>query len=382
MCGAACGLSCAEDVETMLKIAVDAMGGDFAPACEVEGAIEAARDFGLRVILVGKSELIEAEFGKHREGRGTRRARSLLDSNLEIVDARDVIGMNDPVAMSVRRKRDSSIRVAAQLVRDGEAQALVSSGNTGAVMMTAKLVIGMLPEVDRPALAAVLPTLTGRGTVMLDVGANAECKPSHLYEFAVMGAEYSTAIVGVRSPRIGLLSIGEEEIKGNDLTKEAFKLLKNSPLNFIGNVEGRDMFTGQVDVIVCDGFTGNVALKVSEGISETMMKLLKHELKASLQTKAGALLTRPAFRRLKQRLDYAEYGGAPLLGIKGVTVICHGRSTPTAIRNAIRVARDYCRGDVNRKIEAELDQASLGRYKGIEKLWRSRSRAKERAAEG
>ena len=357
------------------------MGGDFAPACEVEGAIEAARDFGVRVVLVGRAEMIEEELAKHREGRGVRRGRPRRDPNIEVVDAREVVGMNDPVAMSVRRKRDSSIRVAAQLVRDGEAQALVSSGNTGAVMMTAKLVIGMLPEVDRPALAAVLPTLNGSPTVILDVGANAECKPSHLYEFAVMGSEYAAAIAGVRDPKVGLLSIGEEEIKGNDLTKEAFKLLKSSSLNFVGNVEGRDMFTGQVDVIVCDGFTGNVALKVSEGISETMMKMLKQELKSSLQTKAGALLTRPAFRRLKRRLDYAEYGGALLLGINGVAVICHGKSTPTAIRNAIRVARDYCRGEVNRKIESELGHDSPIKH-GIERIWRTRSRAKERGAEG
>jgi glycerol-3-phosphate acyltransferase PlsX len=265
--------------------------------------------------------------------------------------------MDDPVATAVRRKRNSSIRVAAQLVREGKAQALVSAGNTGAVMMTSKLVIGTLPRVDRPALAAVLPTLTGRGSVILDVGANAECKPTHLYDFAVMGSFYSSVIVGTKNPRVGLLSIGEEEIKGNDLTKEAFKLLKNSHINFIGNVEGRDMFTGLVDVIVCDGFTGNIALKTSEGVVEVLMRLLKQELKASLQAKAGALLTRPAFQKFKQRIDYAEYGGAPLLGIKGVAVICHGRSSSKAIRNAIGVARDYCRGEVNAKIESELGQA-------------------------
>jgi glycerol-3-phosphate acyltransferase PlsX len=262
--------------------------------------------------------------------------------------------MDDPVAQAVRRKKNSSIRVAAKLVRDGQAQALVSAGNTGAVMMTSKLVIGALPEVDRPALATVLPTLTGRGTVILDVGANAECKPQHLFEFAVMGTLYSSAIVGARNPRVGLLSIGEEEVKGNDLTKEAFKMLKSSPLNFIGNVEGRNMYTGEADVIVCDGFTGNVALKVSEGVFEFIMRLLKDELRASLKTKAGAMLTRSAFRNFKQKLDYAEYGGAPLLGIKGVTVICHGSSNAKAIRNAIAVARDYCVGEVNSKIEAHL----------------------------
>src|SRR4030095_5532457 len=267
---------------------------------------------------VGRSEQIQAELDKHRRSRALGGApRSWRSSSIEIADAQEVITMDDPVAVAVRRKKNSSIRVAAKLVRDGHAQALVSAGNTGAVMMTSKLVIGALPKVDRPALAAVLPTLTGHGTVILDVGANAECKPAHLYDFAVMGALYSSVIVGARNPRVGLLSIGEEEIKGNDLTKEGFKLLNKPPPNFIGHVDGRYMYTGEIDVVVCDGFTGNVALKVSEGVTETLLRLLKHELKASLQTKAGALLTRPAFQRFKQRVDYAEYGGAPLLGIKG-----------------------------------------------------------------
>jgi glycerol-3-phosphate acyltransferase PlsX len=335
---------------SMLKIAVDAMGSDHAPKSEVEGAIEAARDLQVGVMLVGRSEDIEAELAKHR------RVRSAA---IEIVDAREVVTMDDPVATAVRRKRNSSIRVAAQLVREGKAAALVSAGNTGAVMMTSKLVIGALPQVDRPALAATLPTLTGRRSVILDVGANAECKASHLYDFAVMGSFYSSVIVGARNPRVGLLSIGEEEIKGNDLTKEAFKLLKSSPLNFVGNVEGRDMFTGEVDVIVCDGFTGNVALKTGEGVVEVLMRLLKQELMASLPAKAGAMLTRRAFRKFKQRIDYAEYGGAPLLGIKGVTVICHGRSSVKAIRNAIGVARDYCLGGVNDKIAAELGAGAV-----------------------
>jgi phosphate acyltransferase len=338
----------------MLKIAVDAMGGDFAPASEVEGALDATRDLDIGVILVGQTEKIQSELDRHRRNRALG-GYSWNSSKIEIVDAQEVITMDDPVAHSVRRKRNSSIRVAAKLVRDGQAQALVSAGNTGAVMMTAKLVIGTLPKVDRPALATVLPTLKERGTVILDVGANAECKPKHLYEFAVMGSLYSSSIVGVHKPRVGILSIGEEEAKGNDLTKEAFKLLKNSPLNFIGNVEGRDMYTGLADVIVCDGFTGNVALKVSEGVFEFMMSLLKKELTATLQTKAGAILSRPAFQKFKKRLDYAEYGGAPLLGINGVAVICHGRSTPKAIRNAIAVARDYCKGNVSARIEEHLE---------------------------
>jgi len=348
----------------MLKIAVDAMGGDYAPTSEVEGALEAVHDLGVGVILVGRTDPIQAELDKQRRNRALGRAKFWRSSNIEIVDAQEVISMSDPVATAVRRKKNSSIRVAAKLVDEGRAQALVSAGNTGAVMMTSKLVIGSLPNVDRPALATVLPTLEGHGTVILDVGANAECKPAHLYDFAVMGSLYSSVIVGVKNPRVGLLSIGEEEVKGNDLTKEAFKLLKNSSLNFIGNVEGRDMYTGQVDVVVCDGFTGNVALKVSEGVFEFIMRLLKHELKASLQTKAGAVLTRPAFSKFKKRLDYAEYGGAPLLGIRGVTVICHGRSNARAIRNAIGVARDYCAGDVNGKIERQLGAAVMASRDG------------------
>ncbi|HEY7547626.1 MAG TPA: phosphate acyltransferase PlsX [Blastocatellia bacterium] len=337
----------------MLKIAVDAMCGDFAPAHEVEGAIDAARDLGVGVILVGRSEQLKAELHKHRASLASS-GRLSRHPQIEIVHAEEVITMDDPVATAVRRKKNSSIRVAAKLVRDGHAQALVSAGNTGAAMMTAKLVIGTLPKVDRPALAAVLPTLTGRGTVLLDVGANAECKASHLYDFAVMGSLFSSVIVGVHNPRVGLLSIGEEEIKGNDLTKEAFKLLKGSSINFIGNVEGRDMYTGQYDVIVCDGFTGNVALKVSEGVFELVVRVLKEELESSIQTKAGAVLTRPAFQRFKKRLHHEEFGGAPLLGIKGMTIICHGSSSPKAIRNAIRVARDYCEGQMNERIGLEL----------------------------
>lgn len=336
----------------MLKIAVDAMGGDFAPVNEVEGALEAARDLGVGVILVGRAEQIKAEIERQqKKARGGRIARV---PNIEIVDAREVVTMDEPVAHAVRRKRNSSIRVAASLVRDGEAQALVSAGNTGAVMMTSKLVMGMLPKVDRPALAAVLPTLARKCTVLLDVGANAECKPIHLYEFAVMGSLYSSVISGARNPRVGLLSIGEEEAKGNDLTKEAFKLLKNSTLNFIGNVEGRHMFTGEADVIVCDGFTGNVALKTSEGVFELVTRVLREELTASIQTKAGAVLTRPAFQKFKKRLHYDEFGGAPLLGIKGVSFICHGSSSSKAIRNAIRIARDYCLSDINNRIGIEI----------------------------
>ena len=333
----------------LTTIAVDAMGGDNAPAIEVAGAIAAARELRARILLVGQEERIRAEL--ERQGVANPRKQRL---HIEIINASEVITMDDPVATAVRRKRDSSIRVAARLVREGKAHGLVSAGNTGAVMATAKMVLGTLPSVDRPALAGIFPTLKGNGTVLLDVGANAECKPDHLKQFAIMGSLYSRFILGVDNPRVGLMSIGEEDIKGNDLTKETQSLLKETPINFIGNVEGRDIFTGDVDVIVCDGFTGNVILKTSEGLVEAIMGLLRTELGQTLVTQTGAILSRQAFRSVKKRLDYSEFGGAPLLGCKQITLICHGSSTVKAIRNAIRIAKEFSREGLSEKIEAEL----------------------------
>jgi glycerol-3-phosphate acyltransferase PlsX len=249
--------------------------------------------------------------------------------------------------------------VAADLVKDGTASGLVSAGNTGAVMATSKMVFGTVPGVDRPALSTVLPTLTGHA-VLLDVGANIACKPHHLVQFAVMGHLFSKKIIGVASPRVGLMSVGEEEIKGNDLTKEVHRELKRLKLNFIGNVEGRDLYNGRADVIVCDGFTGNVALKTSEGLIEAVLKLLREELSRNLQAKLGALLSQQSFKRLKKRLDYSEYGGAPLLGLRGATIICHGRSSGNAIKNAIRVAKEFSENQVNAMLEAELSQVEQG----------------------
>lgn len=332
-----------------MKIAVDAMGGDHAPANEVQGAIEAANELGVHVVLVGAERRLHDELRRHG-WRGPQ---------IEVVDATEVITMSDPVAQAVRRKRNSSLHVAAKVVSEGKAAGLVSAGNTGAVMGVAMIKLGTLNSVDRPALATVLPTVTGRGALMLDVGANAECKPEHLIQFAVMGSIYARAIFNIAEPKVGLLSIGEEEVKGNDLTKEAHKLLKSSQVKFAGNVEGRHIFTGDVDVIVCDGFTGNVVLKVSEGLIETIIKMLREELQRSLQGMAGAFLSRPAFQAFKKRLDYAEYGGAPLLGIAHPTVICHGRSSPRAIRNAIRVAKEFAERDLNRRIDTDL--AGIGR---------------------
>ncbi|MBX3278289.1 MAG: phosphate acyltransferase PlsX [Acidobacteria bacterium] len=338
----------------LTTIAVDAMGGDHAPAIEVAGAIAAAHDLRARILLVGREELIREELA--RQGCPNPRAQRL---HIEIVNATEVITMEESVAQAVRRKRDSSIRVAARLVRDGRAHGLVSAGNTGAAMATAKLILGALPSVDRPALAGIFPTLKGNGTVLLDVGANAECKPENLRQFAIMGSIYSRTILGVRNPRVGVMSIGEEDIKGTDLTKETARLLKDSsPINFIGNVEGRDIFTGDVDVIVADGFTGNVILKTSEGLVEAIMGLLKTELGQTIQTQVGAILSRTAFRSVKKRLDYSEFGGAPLLGTKQLCVICHGGSTPKAIRNAIRIAKEFYNGKLNERIERELGEVA------------------------
>jgi glycerol-3-phosphate acyltransferase PlsX len=268
--------------------------------------------------------------------------------------------MQDRATKAFRAKRDSSLRVAARLVHEGKADGMISAGNTGAVMTTAKIVLGALEGVDRPALAQVFPTSQGTAAVLLDVGANVDCKPQHLVEFAVMGETYYRVIFGVERPRLGLLSIGQEEHKGNDLTREALALLKQLPVKFVGNVEGRDLYNGSVEVIVCDGFIGNVALKISEGLIEAVFSLLKDALSSTLSSKVGYVLARKAFRNFKKRMDYSEYGGAPLLGVKGVCIICHGGSNSNAIKNAIRVAAEFAAGKVNEKIERDLALASLG----------------------
>jgi len=329
----------------MLTIAVDAMGGDFAPKSEVEGAIRAARSLGVRVILVGKEDVLRRELAQH-DGHGSL--------PIEIQHASERITMEDSAAKAVRTKRDSSIRVARRLVREGIAHGLVSAGNTGAIMATAKMVQGMVPGVDRPALASAFPTLKGTPAVMVDVGANVDCSPQMLAQFAVMGEIYSRVIFRTENPTVGLLSIGEEEHKGNELTRSATPLLKSLPINFIGNVEGRDVYTGKVDVIVCDGFIGNVALKVSEGLVDVIKYMLKESLEATVTRKVGYILSRAGFADFKKRVDYDEYGGAPLLGVRGVCIICHGRSNANAIKNAIRVAADYACGQINRRIEGEL----------------------------
>ncbi|HEX8817227.1 MAG TPA: phosphate acyltransferase PlsX [Terriglobales bacterium] len=326
-------------------IALDAMGSDRRPRPEIEGAIQAARQYGIRVVLVGPEDVLRTELARHS---------GVENLPLEIVHASEVIDMDDKAVQAVRSKRDSSIRVGLRLVRDGAASGFITAGNTGAAMASAKIVLGALPGVDRPALAAVFPTALETAAALLDVGANVDCKAHNLEQFAVMGEIYFRSMFGTPRPRVGLLSIGEEKSKGNELTREAFELLKQLPLNFVGNVEGRDLYNGNVDVIVADGFVGNVALKVSEGVANLVRATLKETLKATITRQVGFLLSRSAFADFKKRLDHTEYGGAPLLGVKGVCFITHGSSNANAIKNAIRVAAEFVEHRINEKIESEL----------------------------
>ncbi|MFZ0580266.1 MAG: phosphate acyltransferase PlsX [Candidatus Acidiferrales bacterium] len=332
----------------MTTIALDAMGGDHAPRAEVEGAIVAARELGVRILLVGNEAVVRQELNRHGH-RGLQ---------IEIVNATDVITMSDSPSQAFRRKKESSVHVAARLVRDGKAEALVSMGNTGAVMTVARFVLGTLAAVDRPALAAAFPNMKEKVTVILDVGANVDSKPEQIEQFAVMGEIYYRTIWATKRPRVALLSIGEEEMKGNDLVREAAARLKQLHLNFVGNVEGRDVFRGDVDVIVCDGFIGNIALKISEGLVEHIGGMLKKAIKSSLKSQVGYVLSKDAFDSFRKRTDSSEYGGAPLLGVRGITIIGHGRSNPNAIKNAIRVASELCRARFNEKIEQELSAAA------------------------
>ncbi len=333
-----------EVVDTGITIAVDAMGGDHAPRPEVEGAIVAAREFGVRILLVGLAPELKRELAKHSH-RGLP---------IEIVPASEIISMEDSPSQAFRKKKDSSAHVAAKLVRGGQADGMISAGNTGAVMAVARFGLGTLSSVDRPALAAPFPTARGGTSVLLDAGANVDSKPAHLVQFAVMGEIYYRAIFGTRRPKVALLSIGEEEMKGNELTREVHSRLKQSTLNFVGNVEGREIFGGDVDVIVCDGFIGNIALKISEGVAQHIVNLLKDALQSTLSSQVGYVLSRKAYKSFRKKIDYSEYGGAPLLGVRGVTVIGHGSSNAHAIKNAIRVATELVRGGVNERIEQEL----------------------------
>jgi len=329
-----------------VKIAVDAMGGDYAPLEVIKGAVAAARAGEAEIILVGDPAEIEQ----------VGREAGLPCPGIEVVPASQKVEMGEHPAAALRQKKDSSLAVGARLVKEGRAGALVSAGNTGATMAFSLFTLGRLPGIERPAIAAPLPTVRGFA-VLIDAGANAEVKPRYLLQFAQMGSIYVEATFGRARPRVGLLNVGAEEEKGTPELQEAYRLLAASGLNFVGNVEGRDVPLGAADVIVCDGFTGNVLLKFAEGLAEGLFTLLKGELVASVGGRLGAYLAGPAFRRLRKKMDYAEYGGAPLLGLKGLTIISHGSSDARAIRNAIRVARESLKQDVIGKIAQVAAQA-------------------------
>jgi glycerol-3-phosphate acyltransferase PlsX len=322
------------------------MGGDHAPHEVVKGVLLAAAEYPLQILLVGQEAAIREEL---------RKSGKPVPSSIEVVDAPEVVTMEDTALAPLRRKRNSSIRISANLVAEGRADAMVSAGHTGATMTSAYKVLGTIDGVSRPALAAIVPSAKGH-TVLLDVGANVDTKPAHLREFAVMGHFYAQMIFGIDAPRVGLLSIGEEEGKGNELTKETFRVLKETGLNFMGNAEGRDIYNGNADVVVCDGFIGNVVLKASESLAEMVSKTLRQELKRNPLRVAGALLAKKAFDDLKRRMDYSEYGGAPMLGVKGGCIVCHGRSNAKAIKNAIRVARDFALNRVDEKIARKVGE--------------------------
>jgi glycerol-3-phosphate acyltransferase PlsX len=324
-----------------MKIALDAMGGDRAPVGIVDGAFEAAREAAGRVeiLLVGKREAIERYIAEQR----------LEAPNVQIVDATEVIEMSESPATAIRRKRNSSISVAMNLHREGSVAAVVSAGNTGAVAASSLLSLGRIPGIERPAIAIFMPTRNG-GTVLLDGGANSDCDPRNLLQFAFMGSVYAETVLGKTLPRIGLLSIGEERSKGNELTRGAYELLEKSGLNFVGNVEGRDVFAGKVDVVVTDGFVGNVVLKFTESIIYYITTLISDEVRKHTFARIGAAFMKPVFRGIRRTLDYAEYGGAPLLGVNGVVIISHGKSSSRAIKNAILAAERFVSGGVNEKI--------------------------------
>jgi glycerol-3-phosphate acyltransferase PlsX len=334
----------------MVTIAVDAMGSDKAPAPEIQGAVEAAKQFGHRILLVGDRHVVDEALDACEGAR---------ELPIEVIHATERITMEDHAARAARTKKGSSMHTCARLVAAGKADGFLSAGNTGACMAIAKMVLGKVPGVDRPALTGIFPTHKGTPVVMIDVGANVDCEPEMLQQFGLMGETYSRLVLKVKRPRVGLLSIGEEEHKGNALTRDATPLLKALPVHFIGNVEGRDLFSGLVDVIVCDGFVGNVALKVSEGLVEMIRSMLRESLEATVTRKIGYALSRSAYKDFKKRVDYSEYGGAPLLGVKGVCIICHGRSDANAIKNAVRVAGDYASSRMNQRIQEGLREFAI-----------------------
>jgi glycerol-3-phosphate acyltransferase PlsX len=328
------------------------MGGDNAPAHEIAGAVMAARRWQIPIVLVGKVALIEKELARlNTQG---------LDISIE--NASEIVGMHDSASDAVRKKKDSSIRVAFELVKTGAADAVVSTGNSGATMAAGMFVLKRIPEIDRPAIATVVPNLQG-ATLILDVGGNVDCKPHHLVQFALMGSVYASQMLGKKTPQVGLLSNGEEDSKGNELTREAQRVLRESSLNYIGYTEGRDIYNGRVDVVVCDGFVGNVVLKVSEGLAEALSAMMRQEFSSRFWARLGYLLAKPALKAFRRKIDYAEYGGAPLLGIQGTAMICHGSSSPRAIMNAVKMAHDNVTRQVNRKLIEHLEEICALRHR-------------------
>ena len=334
-------------------IAVDAMGGDFGPSVVVPGAIDAARLHDLHVLLVGDTPKVEAELAK----------LDLANVHFDIVQADDVVHMNEKPSDILRRKKNASIQVACRLVKDGKADAVVSAGHSGATVACGMFIMGRLPGVERPALAALLPT-EKNPVVVLDAGANVDCKPYNIFQFGLMGDAFARDILNKESPRVGLLSIGEEEGKGNSQVKEAYELLKLAQnLNFVGNAEGRDIFTGDIDVVVCDGFVGNVVVKMSEGLASALVRMLKRLFTSGFLPALGGMLAKGAFKKFATTIDYAEYGGAPLLGLQGLAIVCHGRSSARAMQNAIKMAGTFVRKGTNDRLaETILANEELTRF--------------------
>jgi len=332
---------------------LDAMGGDHAPQVTVEGGVLAAQELGLEVVLVGREEAIRRELAKYETG----------GLSLSVVHASQVIEMEDKPATAVKAKKDSSMVVGMDLVKRGEAQAFVSAGNSGGVMVAALFHLGRIKGIQRPALCAIFVSREAP-LCILDVGANTDCKPLYLLQFAIMGSVYMERVLGVEKPRVGIISTGEEEGKGNQLVLDTYPLLKESGLNFIGNVEGKDVFSGLADVVVTDGFTGNVMVKLTEGAAGFLGEVIEEEIKRSPLTALGGLLAKPAFSRMKKRLDYSEYGGAPLLGVNGVVIVGHGRSNAKAVKNALRMAKRTVEGGMIEAIKEEIERRVEGERRG------------------
>jgi glycerol-3-phosphate acyltransferase PlsX len=335
----------------MIRIAVDAMGGDHAPREVVHGAVLAAKEYGIAVQLVGLPEIVSQELSRH----------NITGLNISVVPASEIVSMDEKPSRAIVKKKDSSIVVATKQVADGLADGVVAAGSTGAAAVAAQINLGRIANLDRSAIACVMPTSSNKPCVVLDVGANVECTPFQLFQFGIMGSILSEGLFNTKHPKVGLLNIGAEETKGTELVKEAYKLMQNrEQLNFVGFVEGRDFPMGKVDVVVTDGFTGNVALKTSEGIAKMISLMLKQELLSSIRNKIGSKIAEPAFQSLKRRIDYNEFGGALLIGVKGVYVIAHGGSTHTAIKNAIRTASDMVRANIVKQIEWTLSLTTAG----------------------